>query len=266
MAIIVPLDFNIFAQDLDRNETFIRDKLKLNIVNWAKFRHTINIGNDPSNLRPLVGVISPKTKEAYKELAKSHYEAILSLGYAKLSLEIARKTMKVNILLCQKSCKDFYFHLGCLLDNLARLIYIINDPQSSHANYNKGQRKGKLIRHWIDWGELNDYKGYKRLKRSIHLRGIINIRNVFTHGWSCPIYLDEETGTFYWPIAIRTRREFYWPQVEITAMRRHYRKQIPILGMMQSDLQFIETFQNQVFSKLTRDVRKFEKNNGVEIH
>jgi len=35
--------------------------------------------------------------------------------------------------------------------------------------------------------------------------------------------------------------------------------------MMKSDFDFVEAFQNTVLGKLVRDVRKFERNYGVEI-
>ena len=34
---------------------------------------------------------------------------------------------------------------------------------------------------------------------------------------------------------------------------------------MTDDFRFIETFQNQVFAKLVRDINKFERNYGVVI-
>jgi len=266
MALKVPVDFDVASLRLDTNESYVRDELKLTIANWAKFRHTINIGNNATNLRPTSGpTIKPAIKDSYRELAKSHYEVILSLGYAKVSLGLANSASKTNRLVFQKSCKDFYFHIGCLLDNLARLIYIINDQNSAFAIFTSGSRKGKLIRHWVDWGTLLSYKGYDRLKRSKQLRAIINIRNAFTHGWSCPIYDDKNTGNLYWPIAVRTKRDFYWPHDELKDMRKQYRKRVLVLDMMQDDLQFIEAFQDKVFAKLASHVRGFEKNNGVLI-
>jgi hypothetical protein len=265
MVYKVPLDFNVNSIGLDPSEEFIRDQLKLNVVNWAKFRHTIGVGNQASNLKPVSGTIHPGVEEAYRELAKSHYEVITSLGSAKVSFDLATQTSHVNELIFKKAYKDFYFHIGCLLDNLARIVYIINDPKSASATYLRGPLKGKIIRHWIDWGRLRAYPGYARLKRSKKLMAIINIRNVFTHGWSCPIFVERNSGTLYWPVAIRTKRDFYWPYDERSLMQRHYRKKQPILQMIEQDFGFIESFQNKVFGKLAKDVRKFEKSNDVEI-
>jgi hypothetical protein len=169
----------------------------------------------------------------------------------------------IHFLLFTKSVKDFYFHVGCLLDNLARLIYIINDPNSATATQ---RRRGSLVlvRHWIDWGSLGDYLRYARLKRSIRLREIINIRNSLTHSWSCPIAFDKK-GIPGWPLAARTKRDHPWPYDERETMLRRYRRWLPLLPMMESDFQFAEGFQNTVFGKLVRDVRKFERNYGVEI-
>lgn len=259
MALKIPINFDVRTQHLDPNETFIRDNLNLEIENWARFRYTINIGNDASNLHSRSS-IAEEVKEAYRELAKSHYEVVTSLGCTKLSLAIAYQTLAIHPLPFKKSVKDFYFHAGCLLDNLARLIYIINDPNSATERYSKGL----LVRHWIGWGGLRDYPRYTRLKRSRRLGGIINIRNNLTHSWSCPIVADAN-GIPYWPLAARTKRDHLWPYDERQTMFRQYRRWLPLLPMMESDFEFVESFQNTVFGKLVRDVRKFERNYGVKI-
>jgi hypothetical protein len=48
-------------------------------------------------------------------------------------------------------------------------------------------------------------------------------------------------------------------------MLKQYRRWLPLLPMMNSDFEFIESFQDTVFSKLARDSRKFEHNYGLEI-
>jgi hypothetical protein len=254
MALKLPADFDVNTEHLDTNEIIIRDHLKVEVTNWAKFRHTINIGNNAANLHPLGGPIPISVQEAYRELAKSHYEVITSLGSAKLSLDLAFQASQTNSLLFKKSLKDFYFHLGCMLDNLARLIYILNDAKSATAT----NRPGRLIRHWIDWGSLQSYTGYVRLKRSKVLKEIINIRNAFTHGWSCPIAVTAE-GVSLWPKALRTKRDFYWPYDEAQVMRQRYRTWFPILQGLRDDFAFIEEFQNCIFGKLIGSVHKFEK-------
>lgn len=188
MAIPIPSDFEFRTIPLDDNETFIRDQLGLNIDHWARFRHAIGIGLDAANLRGKHGVpVTDNVKSAYRELGKSHYEVVTSLGYAALSLGLARNHQK-NLLMFQKSCKDFYFHAGCLLDNLARLIYILNDPRSA----NELHRQQVPMRHYIGWGHLRDrdYDGHIRVKRSKELRGIRSIRNCLTHSWKIPFRPD----------------------------------------------------------------------------
>lgn len=261
----IPHGFNAHTATLDANEQYIRDVLRLQILNWARFRHTIHIGNDPNNLHSNVP-ISQEVKETYIEFAKSHYEVITALGCVNLSMRSTPRSLRLplQLLMFKKSVRDFYFHVGRLLDNLARLIYIINDPQS--ATEMKRIYGGTHIpmRHWIDWGSLRDYTGYVRLKKSRHLREIINMRNVLTHSWTIPVRLDRGMVP-YWPLALRRKRDPLWPYAELAVMLRLYRTWDAVPRMMRSDFEFIEDFQNEVFGKLVRDVRKFERNTGVEI-
>jgi hypothetical protein len=162
-----------------------------------------------------------------------------------------------------------------VLDNLARIIYIVNDPAAASATYTKGARKDSLIRDWIDWGELcrhmakvpAHFKRYSRPAKSKTLKGIINLRNGFAHGWAPPFRAALGIPVVEWPIAVRTARNFYWPhdEHEVSRMKRKYRGYMPTLGMMSQDLDFMEGFQNQIFGKLTRDIRRFEKHNRVVI-
>lgn len=262
MALKIPTDFDVFAEQLDDSERFIRDSLRLDIENWARFRYTINVGNRAENLRSNTS-IADEVKESYRELAKSHYEVVTSLGAARIALDQAVQVHGHHLLLFGKALKDFYFHIGCLLDNLARLVFIINDPDSAAKTYSGGRRRGLLVRHWIGWGSLPDYPGYTRLKRSKQLGEIRNIRNNITHSWSCPITID--SGVFFWPLAARKGRDHLWFYDERPVMRRRYRRWLPLLQMMKEDLSFVEALQNNVFSKLVRDVVIFEHNHGVEI-
>jgi hypothetical protein len=208
--------------------------------------------------------IAEEVEEAYRELAKSHYEAVTSLGSARIALEDVAQSHGRHILLFGKALKDFYFHIGCLLDNLARLIYIVNDPNSATEMYGRGPRRGLLVRHWVGWGSLRDYPAYTRLKRSRQLKEIRNIRNNITHSWSCPIIVDAN-GAFHWPLAARKKRDHLWFYDERPIMRTKYRRWLPLFPMISDDFVFIEGFQNTVFGKLARDVRIFERNYGVEI-
>jgi hypothetical protein len=71
----IPSDFDVFKEKLDQNEEYIRDKLKVNIENWAKFRFSIHVGNDSSVLES-PNPISQEIRGTFIELAKSHYEVV----------------------------------------------------------------------------------------------------------------------------------------------------------------------------------------------
>lgn len=260
MAIPIPSDFDFRTIPLDSNETFIRDELGLNIDHWARFRHAIGIGLEADNLHGKHGApVTENVKAAYRELGKSHYEVVTSLGYVALSLELAKDNQK-NLLMFQKSCKDFYFHAGCLLDNLARLIYILSDPNSA----NEVDRRYKdFKRHVIGWGQLKEYPGHNRAMRSEKLRGIKNIRNCLTHSWKIPFRIDQHDH-MYWPLAVCSAKSFLWSYDE-PEFKRRYRKWIPIVPMMESDLCFLEKFQDERFKRLIKDISQFERSNKVEI-
>mgnify|MGYP000984663830 CR=1 FL=1 len=260
MAVAIPADFDFRLIPLDVNELYIRDVLGLKIEHWAKFRHAINIGNDASNLYSTGATLaSDNVKSAYRELGKSHYEVVTSLGYAVMSLQIARGDN--HLLMFQKSCKDFYFHAGCILDNLARLIFILNDRDSTNEIIT---RFNTFKRHWVGWGNLGDYAGHARAKRSQQLKGIRSIRNCLTHSWKIPFGVDTQ-GNYCWPLAVRLgEKSFLWPYDEIR-FRGKYRKWIPIIKMMEADIMFLEEFQDTTFKKLIKDIKQFEQANLVEI-
>ena len=89
MARKIPVDFDVRTIDLDPNESRIRDEFRLDITNWVKFRHTINIGIHATVLSSPTRPIPNHVEQAYIELGKSHSEVITSLGSAKLSLDLA---------------------------------------------------------------------------------------------------------------------------------------------------------------------------------
>ena len=274
MAIKIPEDFDARKQNLDGCEADIRDTLGLHITNWCKFRHAIRVGTDSSALLPISGSVRDEVRDAYLALGKSHYEVVTSLGCAKLCTVGAQ--VPHTMLMFRQASKSFYFHVGCLIDNLARLIFIINDPRAESHTYKNGYRRGLFMRDWIDWGELRKetksqngphYEGYARFHRSRHLRAIINIRNGFAHAWSPPVRVHRETGVHYWPVAMRTERNFHWPhdKYEHKKMNRSYRKYVPIWQMIGEDFKFVESFQDQVFARLVHDITKFETRNAVRI-
>jgi len=261
MSIPIPNDFNVYNQQLEVNEICIRDELRLNILNWAKFRYTIHVGNNAQYLQSDI-TISDNVKDSYREMAKSHYEVITSLGCCKLSLDEIHENIRNNPLKYKKSLKDFYFHIGCLLDNLARIIYIICDSNSADAV----DRRGRFIRHWIDWTHLGAYPGFIKIKQSILLKGIKNIRNMITHSWKIPeMYLRETNQGPFWPLAIRRARVYLWPYDERSTLFKRYRKWISIQDTVDRDFRYIEYLQNVIFSKLIRRVAIFENNYNLKI-
>lgn len=130
MALKIPIDFDYKSIPLDPLELKIRDELKIDISFWAKFRHNINVGTN-SSLLYSKSLIASEVKECYVELGKSHYEVVTSLGATKMSLINVIKSTSTDELLLKKSFKEFYMHAGSVLDNLARIIFIINLPQAS---------------------------------------------------------------------------------------------------------------------------------------
>lgn len=268
MAIRIPKNFNIATQSLDSKETFIRDSLGLNIANWAKFRLAINIGTKANVLKSINGSsISRDVKLSYIELGKSHYEVITSLGCAKISLNELLNDSSRGITF-NKNIKDFYFHAGRMIDNFARLVYIINDRMSPSAAGKKWFNNKKiqiLERHWIDWGSLkNIYPKYRGFKSNKKIKEIINIRNTVTHSWSFP--MRSVTGyDLKWPRAIRNSRDLFWPYDELGNMDRYYRNWNVIIDDMISDFNILEKFQNDLFARLKTDIKIFENNNNIKI-
>src|SRR5262245_61392094 len=110
MTIKIPRDFSVASDQLDANEQIIRDELQLDVTKWAKFRYTIAVGNNANRLiSKNQSSIPDDVKEAYRELAKSHYEVVTSLGAARVSYDLFLATID-NPLCFKKSTKDFYFH------------------------------------------------------------------------------------------------------------------------------------------------------------
>lgn len=105
-----------------------------------------------------------EVEESFLEVGKSHHEVICSLLYMQLCLNDAVETNRAQF---KQNVKQFYFHAGCLLDNLARLIYILCEPNSDAANRTyrvwPPTRNGRALtpttvtvrqRRYIDWGSL----------------------------------------------------------------------------------------------------------------
>ena len=259
MAIPIPDDFDVMRQNLDANETYVRDVLRVNIENWARFRHTIDLGLHAENLHS-DEPIAEDVKEAYRELGKSHYAVVCALGHTRIGLKrVGQAFHELSPLYWDKSLKDFYYHTGRILDNLARLIYILNASDSASATNRRG-----YIRHWIDWGQLERHVVLDRYDGGEQLREIHNMRNVLTHSWDCPTVVGEDRVP-RWPVTVRTERDHLWFYDEREQMIERYQEWVPIFPMVFEDFQFLERFQNDVFGGLVVDVGRFEENYGVEI-
>lgn len=269
MAIPIPSNFDYKTIKIDPIETVVRDQLNVNIENWAKFRYTISIAVNANTLKSSDS-IPQEVKSSYVELGKSHYEIVTMLGATKISLN------NLLVFICckdhlqfKKSFKEFYMHAGSVLDNLARLIYIVNVSNSP------GDKDGHVFkRHSIGYGLLkatqrdnpNELKGYTRIIHNKTMTEIKIIRNNFTHGWPPTIFIHN--NVYLWPTAMRKKGQYYpWPHdpEEKKMIKVKNRKKIPIRQMIEMDWKSLENFQNDVFGKLVHDIKKFERNHKLII-
>jgi hypothetical protein len=271
MAIKIPTDYNYKSIDLDPLEKKVRDQLKVNVENWAKFRHTITASVSSESLQSS-SPISTEVKSSYLELSKSHYEVVTMMGATKLSMTNVKRSIKKDRLVFKKSFKEFYMHAGSVIDNLARLIYIINIPDAP----TKIGKYGGYKRHQIGYGNLyglcthfsSHLQGYCKFIKSKKVNEIKTVRNNFTHSWPPTVFLDNNTGELFWPTAMRKREQYYlWPHdaEEAKKIKKQYRRRVPIIEMIESDWKVLEEFQNAVFKRLIKDVSKFEVNHGITI-
>jgi hypothetical protein len=273
MAIPIPNNFDYKLIALDDLEIETRDSLAVNIENWAKFRHVIAAGTDSSSLHSNHSITSD-IKNSYLELGKSHYEAVTSLGIAKLSL-ISLLGNSTRTLQYKKNLKEFYFHAGSILDNLARLIYIINIPDAPTKVNNRGyiQKYSMYFSTLKDLYNNNNYKshlkGYKQLIYAKEIKEIMNIRNSLAHSWPPITYQNKNTGESFFDYKMVRKKEYYlWPHdaEEIKKLKKQKRrKRIEISIMVQMDWQTIETLQSKIFKYLYRDIKKFEANHNLVI-
>jgi hypothetical protein len=268
MARKFPSDFDVFKEKLDQNEEYIRDKLKVNIENWAKFRFSIHVGNDSSVLES-PNPISQEIRGTFIELAKSHYEVVNSLGYAKqcvVEIQGFDKVSSEYFFRVTKELKEFYIHLGSVLDNLARLIYILNDPDSATKKISK--KDIRLLRHWIDWPhlrkEFNLPKNCSMIDSPI-LKEILGLRNNFIHNWRPPIKVDKENQKLYLFQNIRDDRNYLWPYEEREQLVEKYNEVKSLDAFLDDDFTFIEELTNEIFNQLIIDIEIFEANYNLTI-
>ncbi len=266
MARIIPPNFDVNKEALDSNELVIRDTLKVKIVNWAKFRFSIYAGNS-SDVLLSPNPIDNDVKQAFIELAKSHYEVVNSIGYAKFSLSELQTFDKAKLdylFRINKGLKEFYIHLGSVFDNLARLIFILNIADS--ATQKKGSR---LIRHWIDWPQLSKEYSFSKHSSIINnqiLNEILVLRNNYIHNWRSVIFIDSKTGDLFLSNQIRADRNYLWHYEESAEFNSKYRNDLkPLIQFMTDDFNFVENCQNTIFEQLIFDLSIFETNYNLKI-
>lgn len=271
MSLKIPIDFDYKSIPLDPLELKIRDELMVDVSCWSKFRHSINVGTNSSSLHSNSSIAS-EVKESYIELGKSHYEVVTSLGATKISLDNVIKSINKDGLLFKKSFKEFYMHAGSVLDNLARIIFIINIPCAPTLK----DKNGKYKRLSIGYGSLktiyqknaSHLKGYSNFIKSKTINEIKTIRNNFTHSWIPTIFKDRNSGSLMWPVAMRKKEQYYlWPHdiYEQKKIKRLYRKKELIESMCSRDWSELENQQNKMFDRLAKDVEKFEANHNLVI-
>jgi hypothetical protein len=250
--------------NLDSNETRIRDNYKLKIHHWAIFRASIGVGNDAGVLQ---GAVTADVRYCYRELAKSHYEAVTSLGCCFEALNEAKINEKYGAMIpFRKPLKDFYSHIGIMLDHLSRLAYIINVKDAPTLDKKVGLR----MRHWMDFGKVaqQNLPGYDHLFQDADIKEIRNVRNGLIHGWTpLFVYVDSKREIYHWVKAVRNKDYVFWPYdpEEMQAMQAQLQDTIRITDMIDNDFKIVESFMDRFFEQLGRDIPTFEANHAITI-
>lgn len=265
-----PFDYK--KEPLDPLETAVRDELGVNIEGWVKFRRSINCGSSVKSeiLAFDPGQQSVNKQDAFLDLGKSNYEVVCCLGFAKQAFDDIR-TLRVEryteLLRFMRLSKEFYFHAGSVLDNLARLIYIINDKDSHSAPVSK--KNTTLRRRYISWGDIEKdiaakHPDYVRFVNDKDMQEFRYIRHFLTHVWAPPKRLEK--GELQWPEEIRSARVYAWPHDPLDDPDYKALTFVSIIKMLESDWVALERFQNQLFDQISSDVTsKFEPNYGCKI-
>ncbi len=267
----IPENFDVYdntARGFGGDEIQIRDEFKIDITSWAKFRHAIRIGLNSKFLISSNGTSVPEEiKEAYRELGKSHYEIIKCVGHAHISFSQFKSEYesRANFLLIEKTFKEFYFHLGFILDTFSRIVFILNHPESGTLE----KRKGIPRRHFIGWSDLirdyanhSSFKQYQSIFTSNELEGIKNIRNNYTHGWA-PIAFVTDSDILI-PDEIREYNRFFWHYDEWNDYSKyHYNHSM--LEIASTDWEYLLELQSRLFSQAITDLDSFETNHNVYI-
>jgi hypothetical protein len=255
MARPIPPDFDFRKEHIDVNEQMVRDAFQLNVDNWARLRYAINVGNDSSNLQGVS--ISDDVKAAYRELGKCHHEVVSSLGYCRYSLT---PIPFGNLFVIQKAIKDFYFHGGALLDNLSRIIYIINIPTAASDK----TKRGEYVRHAMDRGTLHRDHSAQIGPYMAHIKNRLidefsSTRNTIAHYWTIPF----RGQNMEWPRDQLKDKALAWHYDE--SKYHTYSGWQPFTEIIEDHFQELVRAQDAIFGLLLNDIAKFEANNGVTI-
>jgi hypothetical protein len=256
MAVPISASFDYLKEQIDINEHAARDIFRFNVDNWARFRWTIAVGNESSHLSGTS--IPEEVKGAYRELGKCHHEAISLLAYCGLSLQ---PLLFGNPFVIQKTIKDFYFHGGSMLDNLSRVIYIVNVPDAASAR-TKANGTGDYKRHAMTRGRLlENHKAhigpYIQYLDSPLIQEFSAVRNTIAHFWMIPIRNGE------WPRPHLKDKGLAWHYDE--AEYHKYTGWQPVEMIIHEHLKELERVQNEIFGLLVTDIATFETNNKVQI-
>lgn len=264
----VPSSYNFNTEPLDPAENQARTLLGTEILDWQRFRYSVNSGTNTTVLLWQPGFTPDRdVKQTYLDLGRSHHETICSLGFMKSTLDAADPTHMDSF---KYHVKTFYFHTGCFLDNLARLIYIVADFGRSPTEVNY---RGIHQRRFIDWGILKGLQSrtslslYKADIKHTRIKEIINVRNCITHSWQPVFERNKTSGRRDWPKAVRYKRDFYWPYdvTELPRVRQEYRGKLDVLTMMEEDFDWLNKLQKRTFKRLKSDFRHFENHHGFRV-
>ena len=265
--------FDFANEQLDALEDAARRLFEVDILSWQKFRYVINSGTLRSKIgysSDWCGPANPSIEDAYLDIGKSNTEALCSLTMALFS---ARQFNDRDALAFRLHSKAFYFHAGCFLDSIARIIYIMTDDYSLVKQETMEGVKVPSRRLW-DWGKLSRRaSGNPQELRCLHsfitagdLDEIIRVRHVLTHSWQPPFDIDE-SGSIAWPLCVRQKRMFYWPHdpIERAALNTECPNWEPVSTMIQRDQKALIRFFGEVFPALETCWKAYSARHQFEI-
>lgn len=275
---------------LDALEQFVRDDLSVDLSGWVRFRHRINLGSHSGHLYfPNKQLSTKGKKEAYLDIGKSLTEIVSCLGMARitqsqlsqlLANSSSEKAFLESFLEFLRQAKLFYFLVGCITDNLARVVYTLRHKDSHKRGKEKTKRRKigfgaganglkkaiddeqkKLASHKIVLADCI-YANYKFMYGHNVIK-VLNVRHFLTHVW-CPFTVIDQRH-FCWPTQIWSDRVYAWPHDQLEAKpfgKLTFARAAP---RFEKDFAIIEKLVNTTLKQLTKDVPDFEQNYCVII-